>query len=68
MISTRLNELVHVCRCKGQMDAVLPVSMSDFSLLAQELKAMNCLRALKALMQPMPTFAGLVVSIEADCC
>ncbi len=67
MISTRLNELVHLCRSKGQMDDVLPISMADFNQLAKELKAMNCLRALKALSQPLPTFGGLVVSIEADC-
>ncbi len=67
MISTRLYELVHTCRCKGQMNSVLPVSMSDFNQLLKELKEMNCLRAVKALSQPLPTFAGLIVSIEGDC-
>ncbi len=68
MISTRLNELVHICRVKGQMNAVLPISLYDFEQLVQELREMNCLRALKALSQPLPTFGGLVISIEADCC
>ncbi|MCW8885243.1 MAG: hypothetical protein OQK12_08295 [Motiliproteus sp.] len=67
MISTRLYELVHTCRSKGQMNAVLPVSLSDFDQLLREMKEMNCLRALKALNQPLPTFAGLIISIEADC-
>ncbi len=66
MISTRIYELAHRCRSKGQMNDVLPVSLSDFKQLSEELLSMNCLRALQQLKQPLPQYCGLTLSIEAD--
>ncbi len=66
MISTRLYELVHAFRSKGQMHDALPISFSDFEQLIRELKEMNCLRALQALNQPVPCYCGLALAIEQD--
>ena len=66
MISTRIYELAHRCRSLGQMNEVLPMSLSDFRQLYQELSSMNCSRALAQLNQPVPSYCGLTLSIEAD--
>ncbi|MCW8884782.1 MAG: hypothetical protein OQK12_05935 [Motiliproteus sp.] len=66
MISTRIYELAHRCRTQGQMNEVLPMSLSDFRQLYSELTSMNCSRALAKLNKPLPSYCGLILSIEAD--
>lgn len=66
MISTRLYELVHRLRSQGQTNQALVIDRSDFEKLQQELSTMHCLRALRALSQPHPSYGGMPLAIQED--
>ncbi|MEH6650891.1 MAG: hypothetical protein V7707_12760 [Motiliproteus sp.] len=66
MISTRLYELVHRLRSKGQINEALLIDRSDFERLQQELSNMHCLRALRALSQTSPSYGGMSLAIQED--
>lgn len=64
MISIYLCELVHRFRGQGKMHETLLLNRSDFETLQTELAEMHCIRALRALSQPLPSYYGCPLAIQ----